>query len=51
MFKLYLETTGRPKYTNYIQVRFMRPMSKMEYLIVPKGFKVTGSGKLGGPLE
>ena len=30
-----------------MQVMFMRLMSKGEYLIVPKGTKFTGSGKLG----
>ena len=34
------------KYTNYIQVMLMRLMSNIEYLIVPKGMKFTGSGKL-----
>ena len=29
-----------------MQVRLMRLMSKIEYLIVPKGAKFTGSGKL-----
>ena len=33
--------------TNYMQVRLMRLMSKVKYLIVPKGTKFTGSGKLG----
>ena len=32
-------------YANYIQVRLMSLMSK--YLIVPKGTKLIGSGKLG----
>ena len=32
-------------YTNYMQVRLMRLMSKIEYLIVPKGTKFTRSGK------
>ena len=35
------------KYTNNMQVMLMRLMSKGEYLIVPKGTKLTGSGKLG----
>ena len=35
-----------PKYTNNLQVMLMRLMSKGEYLIVPKGTKFTGSGKL-----
>ena len=30
-----------------MQVMLMRLMSKGEYLIVPKGTKFTGSGKLG----
>ena len=30
-----------------MQVILMRLMSKTEYLIVPKGTKFTGSGKLG----
>ena len=30
-----------------MQVMFMRLMSKGEYLIVPKGMKFTGLGKLG----
>ena len=30
-----------------MQVMHMRLMSKGEYLIVPKGTKFTGSGKLG----
>ena len=30
-----------------MQVMLMRLMSKIEYLIVSKGTKVTGSGKLG----
>ena len=30
-----------------MQVLLMRLMSKGEYLIVPKGTKFTGSGKLG----
>ena len=30
-----------------MQVMLMRLMSKSEYLIVPKGTKFTGSGKLG----
>ena len=30
-----------------MQVRLIRLMSKSEYLIVPKGTKFTGSGKLG----
>ena len=30
-----------------MQVMLMRLMSKGEYLIVPKGMKFTGSGKLG----
>ena len=34
-------------YTNYMQVRLMRLTSNMEYLIVPKGTKFMGSGKLG----
>ena len=33
--------------TNNMQVMLMRLMSKGEYLIVPKGTKFTGSGKLG----
>ena len=35
------------RYTNYMQVMFMRLMSKSEYLIVPTGTKLTGSSKLG----
>ena len=35
------------KITNNMQVMLMRLMSKGEYLIVPKGTKFTGSGKLG----
>ena len=30
-----------------MQVMLMRLMSKSEYLVVPKGAKFTGSGKLG----
>ena len=30
-----------------MQVMLMRLMSKIEYLIMPKGTKFTGSGKLG----
>ena len=30
-----------------MQIRLMRLISKIEYLIVPKGTKFTGSGKLG----
>ena len=30
-----------------MQVMLMRLMSKGEYLIVPKGMKFTGAGKLG----
>ena len=30
-----------------MQVMLMRLMSKGEYLIVPKGTKITGAGKLG----
>ena len=30
-----------------MQVMFMRLMSKLEHLIVPKGTKFAGSGKLG----
>ena len=30
-----------------MQVMLMRLMSKGEYLVVPKGTKFTGSGKLG----
>ena len=32
---------------NFMQVMLVRLMSKGEYLIVPKGTKFTGSGKLG----
>ena len=35
------------KYTNFMQVMLMRLMSKGEYVIVPKGTKFTGAGKLG----
>ena len=35
------------KYTNNMQVMLRRLMSKGEYLIVPKGSKFAGSGKLG----
>ena len=34
-----------------MQVMLMRLMSKIEYLIAPKGTKFTGSGKLGLRLE
>ena len=34
-------------YANYIQVRLMSLMSKLEYLIMPKGTKFIGLGKLG----
>ena len=37
----------KDNYTNYMQVMLMRLISKIEYLIVPKGTKFTGSGKLG----
>ena len=42
-----LRNKQKYKYTNYMQVMLMRLMSKGEYLIVPKGTKFTGSGKLG----
>ena len=48
MSKLYLET--KRNYTNIqiiMQVMLMGLMSKIEYLIVPKGTKFMGSGKLG----
>ena len=35
------------KYTNFMQVMLMRLTSKGEYVIVPKGTKFTGLGKLG----
>ena len=47
MSKLYQETNRNTKYTNNMQVMLMRLMSKGEYLIVPKGTKFTGLGKLG----
>ena len=34
-------------FTNYVQVGIARLMSKIEYLIVPKGTKFTGSSNLG----
>ena len=34
-------------YTNYVQFMLMRLISKIEYLIVPKGMKFTGLGELG----
>ena len=40
MSKLYLET----EYTKYM---LMRLMSKIKYLIMPKGTKFMGLGKLG----
>ena len=42
-----LRNKQKYKYTNNMQVMLMRLMSKGEYLIVPKGTKFTGSGKLG----
>ena len=42
--KRYLQTN---RYTNYMQVVFMRLMSNIEYFILPKGTKSTGSSKLG----
>ena len=40
-------------YSHYMQVMLMRLMSKIEYLIMPKGMKFTGSGTLwwNTPLE
>ena len=45
--KALLRNKQKYKYTNNMQVMLMRLMSKGEYLIVPKGRKFTGSGKLG----
>ena len=42
-----LRNKQKYKYTNNMQVMLMRLMSKGEYLIVPKGTKFTGAGKLG----
>ena len=42
-----LRNKQKYKCTNNMQVMLMRLMSKGEYLIVPKGTKFTGSGKLG----
>ena len=42
-----LRNKQKYKYTNFMQVMLMRLMSKGEYLIVPKGTKFMGSGKLG----
>ena len=42
-----LRNKQKYKYTNFMQVMLMRLMSKGEYVIVPKGTKFTGSGKLG----
>ena len=42
-----LRNKQKYKYTNNMQVMLMRLMSKGQYLIVPKGTKFTGSGKLG----
>ena len=47
-FFLALRNKQKYKYTNNVQVMLnMRLMSKGEYLIVPKGTKFTGAGKLG----
>ena len=45
--KTLLRNKQKYKYTNIMQVMLMRLMSKGEYLIVPKGTKFTGVGKLG----
>ena len=45
--KALLRNKQKYKYTNFMQVMLVRLMSKGEYLIVPKGTKFTGSGKLG----
>ena len=42
-----LRNKQKCKYTNLMQVMLVRLMSKGEYLIVPKGTKFTGAGKLG----
>ena len=42
-----LRNKQKYKYTNNMQVMLMRLMSKGEYVIVPKGTKFTGLGKLG----
>ena len=42
-----LRNKQKYKYTNFMQVMLMRLMSKGEYVIVPKGTKFRGAGKLG----
>ena len=42
-----LRNKQKYKNTNFMQVMLMRLMSKGEYVIVPKGTKFGGGGKLG----